>query len=226
MFNIVKRIAAGLLVSGLLMSTVIVPVADQGAGQVQARQVLSARVNAGILKVRAKEGTTSQTLKILHRNDRVRVLTTGNRWVKVQSGKVVGYTQGKLLITGYGGTAADEGGYSRGQQVANFALRFVGNPYRYGGTSLTNGTDCSGFVMSVYRHFGKKLPRTSSSQRHAGRGVGSLSAAKPGDIICYNGHVAIYLGNRKIVHASNRRTGIKVTNNAAYRHIVAIRRVF
>ena len=226
MLNIIKRIAAGFMVSGVLMSTVIMPIADQGAEQVRAREVMSARVNAGILKVRAKKGTCSATLKVLRRNDRVKVLSTGTRWVKVQSGKVVGYTQGKLLTTGYGGTAADEGGYSKGQQVANFALKFVGNPYRYGGTSLTGGTDCSGFVMSVYRHFGKKLPRTSSSQRRAGRGVGSLSAAKPGDIICYSGHVAIYLGNRKIVHASSRKTGIKVTNNAAYRHIVAIRRVF
>lgn len=115
---------------------------------------------------------------------------------------------------------------SKGQQVVNYAKKFVGNPYRYGGTSLTKGADCSGFVQSVYKHFGKKLPRTSSSQRKVGKKVSSLKKAKPGDIICYSGHVAIYMGNNKIVHASNRKTGIKISKNAKYRKIVAIRRVF
>lgn len=114
---------------------------------------------------------------------------------------------------------------SKGKQVVNYAKKFVGNPYRYGGTSLTKGADCSGFVMSVYKHFGYKLPRTSYSQRKAGKKVSSLSNAQPGDIICYSGHVAIYMGNNKIVHASTRKTGIKISNNARYRRIVAIRRV-
>lgn len=115
---------------------------------------------------------------------------------------------------------------NKGRQVVNYALKFVGNPYRWGGTSLTNGADCSGFVQSVYKHFGKSLPRTSYSQRKVGTKVSSLSKAKPGDIICYSGHVAIYMGNNKIVHASTRKTGIKVSYNAAYRRIVTIRRVF
>ena len=80
--------------------------------------------------------------------------------------------------------------------------------------------------MSVYRHFGKSLPHSSYAQRRVGRRVGSLSKAKPGDIICYSGHVAIYMGNNKVVHASNPRDGIKITNGAAYRSIVTIRRVF
>lgn len=114
---------------------------------------------------------------------------------------------------------------TKGSQVVNYAKKFVGNPYRYGGTSLTKGADCSGFVMSVYKHFGYKLPRTSYAQRKVGKKVSSLSAAKPGDIICYSGHVAIYMGNNKIVHASTRKTGIKISNNAKYRKIVTIRRV-
>lgn len=114
---------------------------------------------------------------------------------------------------------------SKGKQVVNYAKKFVGNPYRYGGTSLTRGADCSGFVMSVYRNFGYRLPRTSYSQRRAGKKVSSLSKAQPGDIICYSGHVAIYMGNNKIVHASTRKTGIKISNNARYRKIVAIRRI-
>ena len=112
------------------------------------------------------------------------------------------------------------------QEVVNFALQFEGNPYVYGGTSLTNGADCSGFVMSVYRHFGKSLPHSSYAQRNVGRRVSSLSKAKPGDIICYSGHVAIYMGNNRVIHASNPRDGIKITKGAAYRSIVTIRRIF
>ena len=113
-----------------------------------------------------------------------------------------------------------------GQAVVNYAVQFVGNPYKYGGNSLTNGIDCSGFVKQVYAHFGVSLPRTSSSLRSVGKKVGSLSKAKPGDIICYSGHVAIYMGGNKIVHASNKRDGIKISNNAAYKSIITIRRIF
>jgi len=113
-----------------------------------------------------------------------------------------------------------------GQAVVNYALKFVGNPYKYGGNSLTNGIDCSGFVKQVYAHFGVSLPRTSSSLRSVGKKVGSLSKAKPGDIICYSGHVAIYMGGNKIVHASNKKDGIKISNNAAYKSIITIRRIF
>lgn len=113
-----------------------------------------------------------------------------------------------------------------GQAVVNYALNFVGNPYRYGGNSLTKGTDCSGFVHLVYKHFGVSVPRSSSALRSAGRKVNGLSNAKPGDIICYSGHVAIYMGGNKIVHASNRKDGIKISYNASYRNILAIRRIF
>lgn len=112
---------------------------------------------------------------------------------------------------------------NRGQQVADYALQFVGNPYVYGGTSLTNGADCSGFTMSVYAKFGVKLPHSSSAQRSSGRGV-SYSQAKAGDIICYSGHVAIYIGNGQIVHASNERDGIKVST-ATYKTILTVRRI-
>ncbi len=110
-----------------------------------------------------------------------------------------------------------------GQQVVDYALQFVGNPYKYGGTSLTNGCDCSGFTMSVYAHFGVKIPRTG--QRSAGYAIGSLAEAKPGDLIFYSGHVAIYMGNNKIVHAATPKQGI-TTGNASYTKILAIRRIF
>lgn len=117
-------------------------------------------------------------------------------------------------------------GYSggSGSSVVDYATQFVGNPYVWGGTSLTNGADCSGFVQSVYNNFGVSLPRTSYEQQNAGREV-SYSEAQPGDLICYGGHVAIYMGNGKIVHASNSRDGIKISDNAAYRTILSVRRL-
>ncbi|MCR4903581.1 MAG: SH3 domain-containing protein [Butyrivibrio sp.] len=114
---------------------------------------------------------------------------------------------------------------SIGAAVAAFAQQFVGNPYVYGGTSLTNGADCSGFVMSVYANFGVSLPHSSGADRSVGSAVDGLANAQPGDIICYSGHVAIYIGNGQIVHASTAKTGIKISN-ADYRTILAIRRIF
>ncbi|MDE7276029.1 MAG: C40 family peptidase, partial [Lachnospiraceae bacterium] len=115
------------------------------------------------------------------------------------------------------------GGSGKGQEIANYACQFVGNPYVAGGTSLTNGADCSGFVMSVYKNFGYSLPRSSYAQSSVGKSV-SYSEAQPGDIIYYGGHVAIYIGNGRIVHASTERTGIK-TESATYRSIITIRRI-
>ena len=116
-------------------------------------------------------------------------------------------------------------GSELGQSVANFACQFVGNPYVWGGTSLTNGADCSGFVMSVYNNFGVSLPHSSSADRSVGAAVNGIENAQPGDIVCYSGHVAIYIGNGQIVHASTAKTGI-IISNASYRSILSVRRIF
>ena len=114
---------------------------------------------------------------------------------------------------------------SIGSAVASFAQQFVGNPYVYGGSSLTNGTDCSGFVMSVYANFGVSLPHSSGADRSVGAAVDGLANAQPGDIVCYSGHVGIYIGGGQIVHASTAATGIKISD-ASYRTVLAVRRIF
>lgn len=133
-----------------------------------------------------------------------------------------GYTESETATDTASSTTASSG--SGGSSVVDYAKQFVGNPYVWGGTSLTSGADCSGFVQSVYSNFGVSLPRTSYEQQNAGREV-SYSEAQPGDLICYGGHVAIYMGDGKIVHASNSRDGIKVSDNAAYRTILSVRRL-
>ncbi len=132
--------------------------------------------------------------------------------------------QSQAAASGSSGTAQASTSSGLGQSIANYALQFVGNPYVYGGTSLTNGADCSGFVMSVYKHFGISLPRTSSEQGKCGTNVGGIGNALPGDLVSYSGHIGIYIGNGQIVHASSAKTGIKVSN-ANYRTILSVRRI-
>ncbi len=124
-----------------------------------------------------------------------------------------------------GAEAGSQSVSSTGQSVVNYASQFLGNPYVYGGSSLTNGTDCSGFVMSVYAHFGISLPHSSGALRGSGYSV-SYSSMQPGDIVCYDGHVAINAGGNTVIHASNPADGIKYTSPANYRPVVAVRRIF
>ncbi len=121
--------------------------------------------------------------------------------------------------------AVSQAGAESGQAVIEFATQFIGNPYVWGGTSLTHGADCSGFVMSVYGNFGFRLPHYDASQRSVGVPVSSLSEARAGDIVCYYGHVGLYMGDGMIVHAQDERHGI-TTSRADFMHIVCIRRLF
>ena len=121
----------------------------------------------------------------------------------------------------------DLSGKETGKKVAEYGLKFVGNPYVWGGESLTNGADCSGFVLAVYKHFGISLPHDAHAQRNYGIKIGSLKNARPGDLICYHGHIGIYIGNNQIVHAMNVANGITV-KTIGYNHkpIVTIQRLF
>ncbi len=121
-----------------------------------------------------------------------------------------------------GGKTYAAAGSATGSNIAKYACQFVGNPYVPGGTSLTNGADCSGFVQSVYKAFGINVPRTSWGQGSYGREV-SYADAQPGDVIYYGGHVGIYIGGGQIVHASTQKTGIKYSP-ATYRSIITVRR--
>ena len=125
--------------------------------------------------------------------------------------------------SGSGSSATVSGGGS-GASIASYALKFVGNPYVSGGTSLTNGADCSGFTWAVYQNFGISIPRQSDAQGHSGKSV-SYADAQAGDIIYYGGHVGIYIGGGRIVHASTAKTGIKISS-ATYRSILSVRRYY
>ena len=125
--------------------------------------------------------------------------------------------------TSYATVITNATGSALGKEIATYGCQFIGNPYVAGGTSLTQGADCSGFTYAVYKSFGYTLPRNSTDQRSAGSGV-DFAQAQPGDLICYSGHVGMYIGDNKIVHASSARTGIKITT-ATYRPIVAVRRI-
>lgn len=153
------------------------------------------------------------------------VATEATRAAQAAEQTVQKQAQTEAVIEAAQATAASSAGSEMSKSVIDYATQFVGNPYVYGGTSLTNGTDCSGFVMSVYANFGVSLPHSSSALRSKGYDVGGLANAQPGDIVCYSGHVALYIGNGQIVHASTSKTGI-IISNANYRSILAVRRIF
>ena len=133
----------------------------------------------------------------------------------------------RIVVKGTGTLPAPTGGKTyqgSGSAVANYALRFVGTPYVYGGSSLTEGADCSGFVLAVYKHFGITMAHDAGVMRSYGKEV-PLSAAMPGDLVCYYGHVAIYIGGGQVVHAVNEGMGVAVTGVGYTGSVICVRRI-
>ena len=179
----------------------------------------TATIETETLKVRSEASTDASVVTLAGQDEQLTVTdeqTPG--WAKVETSDGEGY-----ISTEYAEVAdtyqyaekpeVESAQSSSGSSVISYASQFLGNPYVWGGTSLTNGVDCSGFVMQVYAHYGISLPHSSSALRSVGRGV-SYSEAQPGDIICYSGHVALYIGGGQIIHASNPSDGISLSKEA------------
>ena len=192
-----------------------------------------AHVKTDVLRVRKEATTESRTLSLVNEDEYLIVTEELDGWVKVEVDDYEGYVSAEFVEVSVrlktGNTLKE---LRRGNGISdtrvdlvNYALQFVGNRYVWGGTSLTKGVDCSGFTMRVYQKFGISLPRHSGSQPSVGRKI-SRDEIRPGDLIFYgNGkrinHVAIYIGNGQVVHASNARDGIKISR-AFYRTPVCI----
>ena len=181
-------------------------------------------VNTDSLKVRAEANTDSEVITLVASGEELEVISVDGDWVKVYLDDEEVYVSAEYVnVSSELGTAITMTELLYGQGVSDirvdicqYAKEFLGNPYVWGGTSLTNGTDCSGYVMGVFKKYGVKLPRTSREQANSGTAV-SVSEAKPGDLIFYsNGktinHVAIYIGGGQVIHASNPKTGIRISN--------------
>ena len=182
-----------------------------------------ATVNVSGLNMRKSASTSSAVVKVLRRNTAVKVLEDLGEWLKITHNNSTGYIYAKHTEQEYKLTEAltmDEIRYGKEvsdirEQVVAYAKQFVGNPYVYGGNSLTKGTDCSGFVKLIMAHFGITTPRTATTQYNAGKKI-SVAELLPGDLIVYGDrvieHIGIYIGNGQIVHASNKKTGIKYSD--------------
>ena len=198
---------------------------EEGDGYVS-REYVNLRTDFVHAESKAEEeARLAEEAKELEEARAAAAATEATRAAQAAEQTVQKQAQTEAVIEAAQATAASSAGSEMGKSVIDYATQFVGNPYVYGGTSLTNGTDCSGFVMSVYANFGVSLPHSSSALRSKGYDVGGLANAQPGDIVCYSGHVALYIGNGQIVHASTSKTGI-IISNANYRSILAVRRIF
>lgn len=192
---------------------------------------------SGYINIRSEANTESEIVGKIETNAVCEVVSTEADWFEIQSGDVTGYISGEYLLTGI--TANEKAAslmesgaefetaltmteyrYGKGvtdvqMAVCEYARQFVGNPYKWGGASLTKGADCSGFTMSVFANYGISLPHSSKAQANCGTRV-DLSEVQPGDLIFYGGksihHVAMYIGNGQVVHAQSAKTGIVISS--------------
>ena len=180
---------------------------------------LRAIVNTSVLNVRKAPNTDSEIVEKVGNDERYSVLEVLDGWVKISIDGEEGYVSDEYVDVRYALLEAVEFSPADSQSsfrssVVDYALQFLGNPYVWGGSSLTRGTDCSGFTMSVYRYFGIGLSHSSRAQANEGRAI-SASELRPGDLVFYGGgtinHVALYIGNGKIIHASDETTGIIIS---------------
>lgn len=183
-----------------------------------------ATVTTDSLKVRAEANTDSEVITLVPRGEELEVSAVEGDWVKVFLDDEEVFVSGEFVeVSAELGTAVTMTELLYGQGVSNvrvdicqYAKEFLGNPYVWGGTSLTKGADCSGYVLSVFKKYGVRLPRTSREQARVGTPI-KVAEAKPGDLIFYAkgktiNHVAIYIGNGQVIHASNPKTGIRISN--------------
>ena len=227
MIKIVKKITMITTMTAVILTSTITPATSMVGSStktVLAASGYSGKVYKHWCRMRTAKSKNAKTIKKLSVGTKVTVLSTSGSWRKIKVGGKTGYALKKYVYINTKAPKLKGSTYNKGKTVASFAQRFVGNPYVWGGTNLNTGADCSGFVKSVYKSFGYNLPRSSSSQRSAGRKV-SYSKKQPGDLICYDGHIAIYIGNGKIVHASSKKTGIKISPKANYRKVLSVRRI-
>ncbi len=178
-------------------------------------------LNKGEKKVQTKGKKGKK--QVVQQVTKVNGETTGSELI---SSKVTAKPTDKVVLQGTGSVTAKAGktfDFASGSDVVEYAKKFIGNPYRYGGTSLTNGADCSGFVYSIYKNFGVNLPRVGQSS--VGKAV-SYKNVKKGDILIYSGHVAIYAGDGKAIHAVNESLGIRITSVGYTGSVIAVRRIF
>ena len=192
---------------------------------------------SGYINIREEANTESEIVGKIAKNAICEVVSSEAEWLKIESGEVKGYINGDYLLTGIAANEKAEAlvaegveletaltmveyRYGKGvtdiqMEICEYARQFVGNPYRWGGTSLTKGADCSGFTLSIYAKYGVSLPHSSKAQAKCGTRV-DISDIQPGDLVFYGGsnihHVAMYIGNGQVVHAWNSRAGITVTS--------------
>lgn len=198
-------------------------------------KTMTAKVTTQTLYVREQMNTECKILTLVPIDEELEVLEEHGEWVKVVVDNDEGYVNKAYVSLGYEipkGVALTElqesdGVSEKNVSIVEYAKQFLGNPYVWGGTSLTKGADCSGFTMGIYAEFGISLPHSSSAQSRMGTKV-SASEAKPGDLFFYGSgssvsHVAMYIGNGQVIHASTAKTGIKISN-ASYRTPITVRR--